>query len=308
MYYILDGVDGMTVLGDKATKNGQVRRPVAGGTYYGIHPERYDYWRVGYGTQETFALNFWIERVGRFQGKANYGTGHFHWTHSSQIFYHLAGEAIFEYHNRTVTVSPGDMMIIPPHQHFYYRGPHIQYNWLALAGEWPLVLGNSATIQYLSSMDDKEIKAKFTEIREVLIFQQYGYPIKAVGIFYELVARLKSLSHNAVTHQSMYPDVVRNAMVYLTENYNIPFNAPKTAAAVNISPSRLRTLFKQWLGESPRQYHTRYRINQASRLLREQRLLISEVATEVGYDDVRYFSRVFKRILEVSPSQFMKEW
>ncbi|MEM7345206.1 MAG: AraC family transcriptional regulator, partial [Chloroflexota bacterium] len=307
-YWVEKCVDEMTVFEDKpiekTARSINLRRPIAGGTAYGIHPERYTYWRVGYGARESFPLAFWIERVGEFCGKPNYVTGDFHWTHSLQIFYHRSGQAVFEFDHQTVSVEPGSMMIVPPHQLFSYRGPSIHYDWLAVDGQWPEILGDATSIRYLKLGEDQQLRAKFTEIREALILQQIGYPIQTVGLFYELVARMEGLMRGPLETQSAYPEVVRSAMLYLAENYTERFDAALTAAAVNVSTSHLRALFKQWLGESPRQYHTRYRLDQARRLLKEQRLSISEVALAVGYDDVRYFSRVFKRFSGVSPSEY----
>lgn len=286
---------------------GSLRRPIAGGTYNGVHPKRYEYWRVGYGSREWFSLDFWIERAGEYHCKPNYATGDFHWTHSPQLFYHLAGEAFFDYAGQQLKVSPGDLFIIPAQQSFDYWGQGIRFHWLSLDGTWPAILGDDQTPRRLSLGYDSEIEAKFVEIRELLILQKQGYPLKAVGVFYELMARIEELSQGLTVTHSTYPDVVRNAITYLIETYDHPFNAARTAATVNISQSHLRALFDKWLGESPRQFHTRYRIDQAKRLLREQQLQISEVALQVGFDDTHYFSRVFKRMTGVSPSQYVKE-
>ncbi|MEW5959964.1 MAG: AraC family transcriptional regulator, partial [Chloroflexota bacterium] len=299
-------VDAMMSFGDKMMMAKTPRRPIAGGTYYGIHPERYNYWRVGYGSREWFPLDFWVERAGEFHGKPNYKTGDFHWTHSTQLFYHLAGESVFEYEGRRVAVTPGNIFIIPPHRQFTYQGRGVKYHWLGVTGAWPAILGHDGHIRYLAIGEDADIVSKFIEIREVLILQKPGYPIKAIGILYELAARIEELTCGSADARSTYPEAVRNAMTYLAENYAEPFNAAATAAAVNVSQSHLRGLFEKWLGESPREFHTRSRINQASRLLREQRLSISEVAGEVGYDDVHHFSRVFKRLTGVSPRQFFR--
>ena len=70
---------------------------------------------------------------------------------------------------------------------------------------------------------------------------------------------------------------------------------------ISVSQSHLRALFEKWLGESPKQYHTHYRIDQAKRLLCEQHLSIFEVAFQVGFTDARHFSRVFKQVIGVSP-------
>jgi AraC-like DNA-binding protein len=58
------------------------------------------------------------------------------------------------------------------------------------------------------------------------------------------------------------------------------------------------------VGLSPQQFHTRCRIDRAKQLLRDQRLPVQVVAGQVGFNDVSYFSRTFKRLTGVPPSLF----
>lgn len=282
------------------------RRPMAGGTGAGVRPERYSYWRVGNGTREWFPLDFWLERAGEFHGRPDFSTGDFHWNHSAQVFCHLSGQAVLDAPRRRAALAPGDIFIAPPGQPFTYHGQGVRFHWLAVAGNWPRILGDPHQVRHLSLGRDAEIEARLVEIREVLILQKHGYPLRAVGVFFELVARIEQLLARSPGTQSTYPEVVRNAMAYLTENYARPFVAAETAQAVNVSQSYLRALFEKWLGESPRQFHTRNRMAQASRLLREQQLSVAEVAAEVGYADARHFSRVFKAVVGASPSRYVK--
>jgi AraC-like DNA-binding protein len=196
------------------------------------------------------------------------------------------------------------MLIVPPRHTFSYTGPQeIKYHWFALEGQWPQFLGPSE-VQILSFGGDAEVEDMFIAMREILILRKPGYPLRAVGVFYELTARLEEISDTSHAPESGYPETVRNAIVYLRENYAAPFNAAKTAAAVGLSSSRLRALFEKWLGESPKRFHTRCRINQAKRLLSEQNLRVAEVGFHVGFEDVHHFSRVFKQITGVAPSHY----
>ena len=58
------------------------------------------------------------------------------------------------------------------------------------------------------------------------------------------------------------------------------------------------------MGQSPIDYLTEYRINEACKLLRAGNLSIAEVAVSVGFFDQFYFSRVFKRAKGVPPSKY----
>ena len=279
-------------------------RPISGGTNYGSRLIRYNYWRTGYGLSDPPNLSFYIVQAGEFHTKANYMTGSFEVTQQTQFFYHLAGEAVLEYSGHQQAIATGDIFIIPPQYAFTYSSKQsMKHHWFAIEGDWPDVLGEPK-IQALSFGGDAEVEALFVEMREILILRKPGYPLRAIGIFYELLARLEEVSGSATAPESAYPEAVRNAITYLRENYAVVFNATETAAAVGLSPSHLRALFEKWLGESPKRFHTRYRIEQAKRLLSKQNLPVSEVALYLGFSDVHHFSRVFKQVTGIAPSRY----
>lgn len=282
-------------------------RPIAGGTSNNLGLRRYDYWRTGYGPRFLPEVDFCVAQAGEYHCKPNYMTGNFEHTYQTQIFYHVAGEAIFEYlGGGRMAVTSGDLMLIPPYQPFTYASqPGMKYHWFALEGAWPRLLGEEK-VQLHSLGYDAEIEALLIEMREVLILRKPGYSLRSIGVFYELMARVEEISGASAVPESAYPEAIRNAIIFLRENYAVPFDAAQTAAAVGLSQSHLRALFDKWLGESPKQFHTRCRIDQARRLLNEQRLPVVEVAFHVGFTDPHHFSRVFKQVMGVAPSHYNK--
>jgi transcriptional regulator GlxA family with amidase domain len=75
------------------------------------------------------------------------------------------------------------------------------------------------------------------------------------------------------------------------------------ARAVNLSSSRLRFLFQQCTGTTPRRYHKLLRLQKAQALLRESFLNVKQVMVEVGWTDESHFSRDYKRLYGESPSK-----
>ena len=279
-------------------------RPIAGGTNNGTRLKRYDYWRTGYGANLPDRLDFYLAQAGEFHTKPNYATGSFEIADLTQVFYHLAGETSFEYPGHKWAVARGDLLITPPNQKFTYESRRgAKYHWLSLAGSWPRLLGQSE-IKLFSLGYDHEIETIFTELREILILRKPGYPLQAIGVFYELMARVEGICQPSIWPESAYPEAVRSAIVFLRENSVVPFNAAHTAATVGVSPSHLRALFEKWLGESPRRFHMGCRIDLAKRLLSEQRFSVAEVAAHIGFADVHHFSRVFKQITGLAPSHY----
>ncbi len=277
---------------------------MAGGTQEGLFPRRYTYWRVGNGKQEEYSIESFVEQAGIFHCKPNFKTTLVDYPNAAQFYYQFQGRAVLEYGHETVAVTPGDLLIIPPGHPFVYRSSHgLQFHWFCVAGAWPKILEARPSITIYPLGVERIMQTYFAEIREALLMQRAGYPLQALGVFYSLMARIFDLTSPVELPHSSYPESVRNAIVYLRENYTQQFRAAEVSNAIGVSQSHLRALFIKWVGESPQKFHCRCRIDEAKRLL-DQRLSITQTAHEVGFNDMRYFSRTFKHVTGITPSAY----
>ena len=79
-------------------------------------------------------------------------------------------------------------------------------------------------------------------------------------------------------------------------------SVPELAREAGLSPVQFTRRFRRLTGTSPNLYLVRRRIERASQLIQQSPLKISEIAESLGYSDVFFFSRQFKRILGFPPS------
>lgn len=97
---------------------------------------------------------------------------------------------------------------------------------------------------------------------------------------------------------------VEQSICYMLEHLNQPLHVATLAAAVNVSPSHYSALFKRWTGCPPIDYFIQLRMQRACRLFDSTSLNVKEVAAALGYDDPFYFSRTFKAVNRVAPSEY----
>ncbi|WP_460796820.1 helix-turn-helix domain-containing protein [Microbacterium sp. GXF0217] len=126
----------------------------------------------------------------------------------------------------------------------------------------------------------------------------------AAGALWRLLAQITSsaMRGTAVTH-----DRIRHVQDYLRNNLDTAFSVPELAAMAGLSTSHFSALFRSSAGTSVKDYLKRLRSARARELLLTTEMTISEIAMSVGYDDALYFSRQFRAINGVSPSEFRRQ-
>ncbi len=122
--------------------------------------------------------------------------------------------------------------------------------------------------------------------------------------FLETVTDILTNVSNVI--RSQYPRAVADAILFIEKNYQKEVSLSMLADAAGLTPSYFSALFKKETGETLSDYLVRYRLAIAQRLLKESRLCIAEVAASAGYMDVKYFSRLFKKHMSITPSAFRK--
>lgn len=93
---------------------------------------------------------------------------------------------------------------------------------------------------------------------------------------------------------------------YLSEHYPEKITLEILAASQNISISQLKRIFKEHTGGSVITYLTALRIKEAKRLIQESSLNFSQIAVTVGYDNIYYFSTVFKKHTGMTLTEYSK--
>lgn len=89
----------------------------------------------------------------------------------------------------------------------------------------------------------------------------------------------------------------------MDRRYAEELDLEKLAGVVNLSTSHVVRRFKATFGETPHQYLYRRRIERAQWLLRTTDRGVADIAIEVGYDSVGTFTRVFRRLVNETPTQ-----
>jgi LacI family transcriptional regulator len=100
---------------------------------------------------------------------------------------------------------------------------------------------------------------------------------------------------------------VRKALRFIRENINKPIRVSDVVAAAGLSHRSLNDRFHNELGTSIGKQLTRARIDYIIRLLTDTDMRIQEIASTVGYDDDRHFSRYFKRATGITPQAYRRK-
>lgn len=104
------------------------------------------------------------------------------------------------------------------------------------------------------------------------------------------------------------PQAYLAVKTYMDQHFDRPTNLGQLSSMVHRSDARFCVTFKKYFGLPPIDYLIHLRMTRAEFLLRDYNLTISDIAARVGYDDIYYFSRVFKKHFGVSPSLMRKRF
>ncbi|MBR4290225.1 MAG: helix-turn-helix domain-containing protein [Oscillospiraceae bacterium] len=123
-----------------------------------------------------------------------------------------------------------------------------------------------------------------------------------------LLRFLEEQSLVAVNSQGSVRMEIRKVLKYIAENYGKQISLSDLADTACLSPNYFCRIFKSETGLNYTEYLSKYRLEQAKRLLRSTTLRTHEIAEQVGFRDYRYFCRIFKDATGLTCSEFRREY
>lgn len=226
------------------------------------------------------------------------------------IHFVAKGKGRFVCEDREYTVGAGSGFYAPPDKVVYYQADNSdpwEYVWVGFngvdAGRLLKAVRLSAQSPCFSSKDPQKA------IRRIrAIYNANGATTacetEMIGQLYRFFSLLLKENESTVRPKSRQAQYLDTAIRFIERNYSMPISVNAIANSAAISRSQLYRVFMQELNYTPNEYLTRYRIGIACDLLNSKGVTISEAAYSSGFSDPQYFSRVFKRIKHMTPSEF----
>ncbi len=140
------------------------------------------------------------------------------------------------------------------------------------------------------------------------LYDEFSSAMRSVytcsGILLRLVGEFHRVESEHLLRQTGVTRIMKS-VAYLQEHYSCDTSLDELAQMANTCPSNLEKVFRKCYGTTPIAYRNQLRVNRAKQLL-DGGLSIGETAEKVGFADLCYFSRVFKRATGITPGEYIR--
>ncbi|MCM1193701.1 MAG: AraC family transcriptional regulator [Butyrivibrio sp.] len=232
------------------------------------------------------------------------------------IHYILSGRGIFRFHDKEYRLEAGYGFLIQPNELAFYQADEKEpwsYLWVGFGGsraeEYLTGMGLSAGHPVFSCDRDEEL---YGIVRDMMEHNTFGMANDLrrngqMSVFLSVLAESADAGVTAKDEEDRGNQYVKKAVSFIQSNYCNPIKVTDVADYVCINRSYLYTLFRSYLGMSPQQFLTTFRITKARELLDSTSYPIESIALSCGYSDAMVFTRAFHAMKGMSPSQYRRQ-
>lgn len=153
-------------------------------------------------------------------------------------------------------------------------------------------------LHYFSDYKQEKFIEKASSVMEIIMRAPLFRDIlEAIYGFYESAVQ-------EIANMDIMQDVVNEVIDYITHHYEEKITLASMAEKVYLSENYLGKIFKRRTGENFNSYLTELRINIAKQKLKNPNMKIYQIAEDIGFQNVGYFTQVFKKVTGSSPKEY----
>ncbi|WP_235814660.1 AraC family transcriptional regulator [Propionispora sp. 2/2-37] len=255
--------------------------------------------------------------------------------HTFDLIYVVSGQLYMEENKKRFIVAPGQFLILPPktlHTGYKHCDTETNFYWIHFYTTGDFYC-SEVPVQYSSKeycrgkcyeRDDfqlslpqygfvnKELQQQFTNYMKTIaqvkidrhqnakiFYTSTTSQIKYQQLFYTILTFICD-SHEEVTCQDLAEDIFE----YLMAHYQESLQLKKIAKQYAFHPAHIIRCVKRKYGVTPLQLLLHIRMDKAKKLLRSTNDPINTISSHVGFTDNAYFSKQFKRMVKMTPSEY----
>ncbi|MFC4388617.1 AraC family transcriptional regulator [Gracilibacillus marinus] len=245
-----------------------------------------------------------------------------HYQHSKNsgtflIHYIRSGEGVFHTSEQSYSLKAGQGFLTCPNMEYSYeadeRDPWYYY-WVGFDGIQAEKLLSKANLHVKNPIflydQDHQLVHCFEELCALKQQEPLISEVKGLGHLYSILSILIQ-EHKAKVFADVRQDhkvsYAQEVLQYIHEHFHQKITISEIADEIGLDRSYLCSLFRNVYNKSIQEYLIHYRIQKACELLEHTTLAISSIAQSVGYEDPLQFSKLFKKIKQLSPKNYRQK-
>jgi AraC-like DNA-binding protein len=259
-------------------------------------------------SQAERSLGLWVDRIGE-----GISTGPLDRLRILGQYCHIVilnGHGVYmseRYGSHSVTT--GDCMVQFPEDPCLYH-PHGSWTtrWITWNGpeaDRLQELGYLAAVAPVFRDAGMSISRAYNQLRPIMPRGDRADALRRKTLVLQMILALHDTQRHHAGAATEEPRIEK-ALARIHDQFNRDIPIPDLAREVGLSATHFRRRFRAHTGRSPLEYIRDLRVAEAQRLLREGRP-IKQVALDLGYQDVFYFMRVFKKATGLPPGRFVRQ-
>ena len=211
------------------------------------------------------------------------------------------GEVEYNFYNDKFCVKKGEMIFLP-------KG--ISYEYTTLSTMPSMYTSINFDSDYIDDKPRIYSLDNFCDIEYINNYYSHLWNLgtqaeryKCMSVFYNLLSYVSVIESSSYSEKRKF-ETIEPAIVYLKKHiYDCSLNINKLHQLCDISDTYFRQIFVSKFGTTPQKYVTSRRLSHAKSIIDSGDFhTLSEVAASVGFNDPLYFSKSFKKMYGVSPS------
>lgn len=233
-----------------------------------------------------------------------------HWHEHTELLFFTSGKSRMHCGEKNFSVKGGDLIVVNSNElHFKEYSDLAQYYCMILNPSFFSDVGfdNIKIKNFIGG--DSFVKKCFNEIFKENDEKKDGYKMAIKSSAYALMRYLWQNYGSSGGEESAGTSASKRlggALQYISEHYTEKISIADLAGVCYVSEYYFCRFFKNVTGLSAVNYINSLRVEKAMSFLNNTSAGVTEIALKVGFDDVNYFSRVFKKLMGVSPTEYRK--
>ena len=232
---------------------------------------------------------------------------HFHDCH--QIIFIVKGRVDFCVNDKLFRATAGDIAIFSRYENHSVSGCSDEYERFVLH-IYPYVANRKSPVDFCNIINVSSYMAEITDMfNRILIEHRSGFKLSD-EMERLLIKQLLITVYRCTTinFDNSYDDVVARIKRQFENEYHKPLTLAMLAKQQNLSISSLSHRFRAATGVSVMEYLQSCRMANAKQMLAETECSIGEIVEKCGFSDNSNFSRTFRKLTNMSPSDFRKKY